>query len=81
MQGGGGARGRRPHSRGYGSWRAKAVLMACCQPATAVGRERGPENAGAAAALPPQALAQQRQNARSGPPAAGGIHAIERKLE
>jgi hypothetical protein len=57
MQGGGGARGRRPHSRGYGSWRAKPVLMAWWQPATAAGRERGPENAGAAAALPPQALA------------------------
>jgi hypothetical protein len=80
MQGGGGARGRRPHSRGYGSWRAKAVLMACCRPATAAGRERGPENAGAAAALPPQAFASKQPTDRNGLPAAGGIHAIERKL-
>jgi hypothetical protein len=34
-----------------------AVLMAWWQPATAVGRERGPENAGAATTLPTQALA------------------------
>jgi len=54
-QGGGGAPGRRPHSRsrarhaGHGRWwRGKASWT------TVLPRERGPENGGTAAALPPR---------------------------